>query len=211
MTVKVVDASNDGWYSDLAQGIVYAVDNGARIINLSVGGGPASPTLQAAVDYAHARGALAVAASGNWGGPVLYPGACEHVLTVSATEQDDDIRHDVSHGPEVDVAAPGTTIYSTGWSGSCPSGYCYLSGTSAATPHVAGLAALIWSARPDLTSVQVMEVITATAVDVNELTQPGWDEYAGWGRIDAGEAISVALTLPLMGPAIYLPLIRHNR
>jgi hypothetical protein len=66
-----------------------------------------------------------------------------------------------------------------------------------ATPHVAGLAALIWSARADLTGVQVAEVITTTAVDVNEGTQPGWDEYAGWGRIEAGGAVSEALSLPV--------------
>jgi subtilisin family serine protease len=197
MVVKVLDAVGDGWYSDLAQGIVYAVDNGARIINLSLGGAPHSDLLQWAVNYAHDRGALLVAASGNGVGGVLYPGACEHVMTVSATDQDDDLRSDSRHGPQVDVAAPGTAIYSTGWSGSCPSGYCYMSGTSMATPHASGLAALIWSARPDLASLQVTSAITATAVDVNGHVEPGWDEYVGWGRIDAGEAISEALSLPV--------------
>jgi len=196
MAVKALDSSGNGYYSDLAQGIVYAVDNGARIINLSLGGEPESLTLQMAVDYAHARGALMVAAAGNYGGPVLYPGACEQVLTVSGSNQDDSIRQDASHGPEVEVAAPGTSIYSTQWSLRCPSGYCTMSGTSTATPHVAGLAALAWSVRPDLTSAQVTQVITTTASDVNGSTLPGRDEYMGWGRIEAGRAISVALSLP---------------
>ncbi len=193
MPVKVLDASGDGWYSDLAQGIIYAVDNGARIINLSVGGEPPSQTLQRAVDYAHARGALTVAAAGNEDVSVLYPGACDRVLAVSATDPDDHVWPDSCQGPEVDVAAPGTHIYSTGLSGR----YHYLYGTSMATPHVAGLATLIWSARSDLTNVQVAEVITATAVDVNEHAQPGWDAYAGWGRIEASSAISAAQRLPL--------------
>jgi subtilisin family serine protease len=200
MTVKVVDVDTGGWYSDLAQGIVYAVDNGARIINLSLGAPWPSETLQAAVDYAHARGVVLVAASGSNGGAVLYPGACEHVLAVAATDQSDDWVPLSNYGPEVDVAAPGAYIYSTGWagaSGGCATGYCYKSGTSMATPHIAGLTALIWSARPDLASVQVMGVVTATAVDVNEHTLPGRDEYVGWGRIEASGSISAARDLPV--------------
>jgi len=149
MTVKVLDQYGTGWYSDIARGIVYAVDNGAGIINLSVGGEPPSETLQDAVDYAHAHGVLVVAAAGNDGGAVLYPAACEHVLAVAATDQSDAPAGFSNHGPQVDVAAPGVDIYSTWpWRG----GYFTKSGTSMAAPHVAGLAALIWSARPDLRS-----------------------------------------------------------
>jgi subtilisin family serine protease len=197
MSIKVIRADNTGTYSDLAEGIIYAVDNGARVINLSIGGEPPSGVLQAAVDYAHDRGALLVAAAGNTDGDVLYPGASEHALAVSATEPDDDIWPDSCQGPEMDVAAPGAAIYSTGWSSGSTSHYHYLWGSSMATPHVAGLAALIWSARPDLTNVQVTEAITSTAVDVNEPMLPGWDAYAGWGRIEASEAMGAAQGLPL--------------
>lgn len=190
MVVKVLDANGDGWYSDLAQGIIYAVDNGAQVINLSLGGTPSSQTLQEAVNYAHERGVLVVAASGNTGGAVLYPAACEHVLGVAATDQDDGVWYRSNRGPQVDVAAPGVGIYSAGWIGECASGYCRKSGTSMATPHVSGLAALAWSARPDLTAVRVTEVITATALDTNADVYPGRDEYLGWGRIDAGRALS---------------------
>jgi len=206
MTVKVLDQYGNGWYSDLAQGIVYAVDNGARVINISAGGKPSSQMLQEAVDYAHARGALVVAAAGNDGGAVLYPAACEGALAVAATDQNDLRASFSNHGPQVDVAAPGVSIYSTWYRGN----YFIRSGTSMATPHVAGLAALIWSARPHLTSLQVSEIITATASDVNSgtLQLPGWDEYLGWGRIDAARALSATIQMPT-GRYLYLPLILH--
>jgi thermitase len=197
MAVKVLDEQGDGWYSDVVQGIIYAVDNGAQVINLSFGGTSPSQALQEAVNYAHAHGVLVVAASGNDGGPVLYPAACEHVLSVTATDQDDNRASFSNYGPEVDVAAPGVSIYSTGWPGDgradCTNGYCRKSGTSAATPHVAGLAALMWSARPDLTVAQVTGIITSTAADVNTGTLTGWDEFLGWGRIEAGRALSTTI------------------
>ena len=190
LTVKVLDQYGNGWYSDVAQGIVYAVDNGAQVINLSLGGTPSSETLQEAVDYARAHGVLVVAATGNNGGAVLYPAACEHVLSVAATDQSDTRASFSNHGPQVDVAAPGVGIYSTWpWAG----GYFVKSGTSMAAPHVSGLAALIMSARPDLAMARVTEIITTTATDVNGGDLLGWDEYLGWGRIEAGQALSAAI------------------
>jgi subtilisin family serine protease len=186
MAIKVLDQYGTGWYFDIAQGIVYAVDNGAQIINLSLGGRPPSEALQAAVDYAYAKGVLVVAASGNDGGPVLYPAACERALAVAATDADDVRPSFSNYGPQVDLAAPGTTIYST-WP--WREGYWAQSGTSMATPHVAGLAALIWSVYPELSVIETSETITSTARDVNENSLPGWDEYLGWGRIDAGRAL----------------------
>ena len=202
MTVKVLDQYGNGWYSDLAQGIVYAVDNGAQIINLSLGGEPASQTLQEAVNYAQAHRVLVVAAAGNDGGAVLYPAACQHVLAVAATNEDDERASFSNHGPETDVAAPGTDIYSTWYRGN----YFTDSGTSMAAPHVSGLAALIWSARPDMSVAQVTEIITSTTADVNggTGTLPGWDEYLGWGRIEAGQALSATMSAP---QPYYLPVI----
>jgi subtilisin family serine protease len=183
MTIKVLDQYGLGWYSDIAQGIVYAVDNGARIVNLSLGGVTSSQTLQDAADYAHERGVLVVAAAGNDGGDVLYPAACEHVLAVAATDPNDQHPSFSNHGPEVDVAAPGVDIYST-WP--WLDGYWTKSGTSMAAPHVSGAAALLWSTEPNWTPEQVTEVITNTARDVDV---PGWDEYTGWGRIDVWSAL----------------------
>jgi len=198
MPVKVLDEYGDGWYSDVIAGIVYATDNGADIINLSLGGEENSEALQDAVDYGHAEGVLLMAATGNTGKPVFYPAACDHVLGVGATDVND-VRPEFSnYGPGIDVAAPGVSIYST-WP--WLDGYWHKSGTSMAAPHVAGLAALIWSARPELSNDRVAWVISETA---NDLGAPGWDEYYGWGRIDAHRALLSAsqfkLYVPFLSP-----------
>lgn len=197
MPVKVLDQYGEGWYSDVIAGIVYATDNGADIINLSLGGEASSQSLQEAADYSHAEGVLLIAATGNIGGPVFYPAACDHVLSVGATDVDDRRPGFSNHGPEMDVAAPGVAIYSTWpWLG----GYWYQSGTSAAAPHVAGLAALIWSVRPDLANDQVAQVISQTARD---LGTPGWDEFYGWGRIDAYQALLSVASFKIYLPSVY--------
>ena len=182
--VKVLDGAGNGWSSDVAAGIVYAANARARIINLSIGGPAESATLCAAADYAYRQGCLLVAATGNTGGPVLYPAACDHVLAVAATDSADHRPGFSNLGPEVDVAAPGVDIYST-WSRW--SGYTSMSGTSMAASHVSGLAALIWSHWPAMSSDALTTQITQTATD---LGATGWDEYTGWGRIDAARAIA---------------------
>ena len=190
MTVKVLDQYGLGWYFDIARGIVYAVDNGARVINLSLGGTAPSETLQAAADYAREKGALLVAATGNSGGRVLYPAACERVIAVAATDRTDQHPTFSNYGPQVDVAAPGVDIYSTWYR---RDGYFSQSGTSMATPHVSGLAALIWSERPTWSPEQIDDTLMRTALDVQA---PGWDPYSGWGRIDAHLAM-LSLSQPL--------------
>jgi subtilisin family serine protease len=197
MPVKVLDEYGEGWYSDVIAGIVYATDNGADIINLSLGGEASSQAMQEAVDYSHARGVLLIAATGNNSGPVLYPAACNHVLGVGATDVEDRRWRFSNYGPEIDVVAPGDEIYST-WP--WRDGYFYQSGTSVATPHVAGLAALIWSVRPDLANDQVAQVITQTACDLGE---PGWDEFYGWGRIDAYQALLSVTRFKLYLPSVF--------
>ncbi len=198
MPVKVLDEYGDGWYSDVIAGIVYATDNGADVVNLSLGGEESSQALQEAVDYSHAQGVLLIAATGNTGGAVLYPAACDHVLGVGATDVNDVRPGFSNYGPETDVVAPGVSIYST-WPRL--DGYWRKSGTSMAAPHAAGLAALIWSARPDLSNDQVAQAISRTALD---LGAPGWDEFYGWGRIDAYRALlSVGhfkLYVPFLSP-----------
>ena len=185
MPVKVLGSDGEGWYDDIVRGILYAADNGARIINLSLGGPDPFPPLQEALAYARARGALSVAATGNKSEPVYYPAAYPEAMAVAATDSSDARGSFSNYGPAVSVAAPGVGVEST-----LPGGqYGLLTGTSVAAPHVAGLAALIWSLHPDYSASQVQRTIELSASDVNAAALPGRDHQLGWGRIDAGRAV----------------------
>jgi thermitase len=181
MIVKVLDEYGDGYYYDIAAGIVYAADNGAKVINLSLGGESPSQVLQDAVNYAYGKGALVVAAAGNNGGAVFYPAACDNAIAVAATDANDQRASFSNQGPEVDIAAPGESILST-WP--LPYLYYYKRGTSMAAPHVSGAAALLWSWRPDWSNALVQERLQTQADDVNSDLYPGVDPYLGWGRLN---------------------------
>jgi subtilisin family serine protease len=195
MVVKVLDHEGDGYYSEVANGLVYATDNGARIANLSLGGPEKSQIMEDAIDYANAHDTVVIAAAGNAGSAVLYPAAYAGAVAVAATNQDDQRLSFSCYGPEIDLAAPGSAIYST----CLGNRYCYMSGTSMAAPHVAGLAALLRSQRPDYTGAQVTQQLRSSAQDVGS---PGWDEYTGWGRIDAPRTLSTTHA----SHTIYLPI-----
>lgn len=148
MPVKVLNADGFGTTADVADGIRWAADHGADVINLSLGGPRNSKVLQKAVDHALAKGAVIVAAAGNSGGSVGYPGASEGVIGVSATDPDDKIAKFSSRGNGVDIGAPGVsvmqqTICNKGRN-KCES-FAAWNGTSMASPHVAGAAALLVS------------------------------------------------------------------
>lgn len=192
MPVKVLDDQGDGYYSDVAEGILWACDHGAEIINLSLGGSEPSSTLQDAVEEAHDDGCLMVAAAGNGGGyGVDYPGRYPETIAVAATDQSDSRASFSDYGSQIDVAAPGVAIYSTLWDNT----YGWKDGTSMAAPHVSGLAALVWSMCPNLTNAEVQDVIENTADD---LGPPGWDIYYGWGRINALAAVEAAEPPPTL-------------
>ncbi len=215
MIVKVLDGEGEGYYYDIAQGMRYAADHGAQVINLSLGGEPASQLLQDAVDYAHQRGVLLVAAAGNDGGQVLYPARYDSVMAVAATDNDDQRVRFSNHGAEVDIAAPGVGILST-WP--WLDGYHSKRGTSMAAAHVSGAAALLWSWLPDLTNEQVQRRLESHSDDINEETYPGHDRYLGWGRLNVYRAIAGLPPgpTPTPTPTIYryyllLPLFMTSR
>jgi len=198
LPVKVLDEWGSGWYSDIAAGIIYAADNGAQIINLSLGGEQPSDLLSSAVDYAHNHGALVIAATGNSGEAVLYPAAYDPVLAVSATDEND-LRPAFSNfGPQVDLAAPGTNIYSTWYR----TNYLTKSGTSMATPHVSGAAALLWSLKPNLDADAIANALMHSSLDIEPA---GVDDFTGWGRLSAKMAVDY-----LIRTEIFLPVISKH-
>ena len=141
MNVKVADDKGRCQASTVAEGIVWAVDNGAKVINISIELKDSSPELQEAVDYAWNQGAVIIAAAGNDCSELpVYPAYYENCIAVAATNQDDKLAPLSNHGDWVDVAAPGFNIYSTVPDDS----YDYKSGTSSATAYVSGLAALLF-------------------------------------------------------------------
>ena len=189
--VKVLDGNGSGALSWVAAGIDWAVANGMQVINMSLGATMTSQALSDAVAAAHAAGVVVVSAAGNSGccNTVAYPARLPGSMAVGAVDAADVIASFSSTGPEVDVVAPGVAIRAPVPTGSCalcdPSGYKVLNGTSMATPHVAGVAALLVSR--DREAWEVWNLITGTAVD---LGAPGFDNSYGHGRVSAPAAVN---------------------
>jgi subtilisin family serine protease len=209
LAVKVLGADGSGLTSWVADGIQYAAYWGAAfgkrtVINLSLGSPYPSSVLADAVAYAQGQGALIVAAAGNNGlDQLFYPAAYPGVIGVAATDSSDQRASFSNSGSHVDIAAPGVSILSTKWSW-----YYYKSGTSMATPHVAGVAGLVWSARPALTASQVCGALLRTAMD---LGTSGRDDIYGYGRLNAEAAVRGVVPPPPGPPPgpyrVYLPLV----
>lgn len=198
LPVKVVDSSGFASYSCVAEGIKYAVDRGARVINLSIAGDVPSATLQSAIDYAWSNNVVVVAAAGNNGNTNLqYPAACAHVVGVSATEPDDSLATFSSYGSFVAFSAPGDNIWTTQRDLSNP--YGAWRGTSFASPIVASAVALIAAANPTLSNTRIVSILQTAADD---LGVPGYDPTFGFGRVNVFRAVALASSEPgaVVGP-----------
>lgn len=197
LPVKVLDASGSGWTSDIAAGVTFAADNGARVINLSLGGPGKSSTLKRAIAYAAKKGVVIVAAAGNEATSApSYPAAYADVLSVSALDRSG-LANFSNFGTNVDVAAPGVSIRTI----SGPDTYGDFSGTSASAPFVTGLAALVVGRNPTLSAGAVSKIVTSTADD---LGKAGWDASFGWGRIDVAAALRATAPLDRTAPVASL-------
>jgi len=193
-SVKVLDDRGSGSSDVVAAGIDWAATNGMNVASLSLGSSTPSDVIRIAGENAYAAGVLLIAASGNDGAEVGYPAAFPEFMAVGATDQSDQIASFSNFGPELEISAPGVDIMSTiptYFNGHGPfeptAPYDTLSGTSMATPHVSGVAGLIFGADPSLTNVEVRNILTSTAED---LGASGWDEYFGYGIVDAEAAIN---------------------
>ncbi|MHA1245737.1 MAG: S8 family serine peptidase [Candidatus Thorarchaeota archaeon] len=191
--VRVLDNWGSGYTSDIIAGIDWAIDNGMDVISMSLGGGDYDQAFDDAVDRAYNAGIVVVAASGNDGkGTISYPAAYDNAIAVGAIDSDHNLADFSNYGPEQEVVAPGVDIYSTmptytvtlnyWFMGGYSQNYDRMSGTSMATPMVAGVVALILSANPDLTPPEVRDILHTTSVD---LGSAGWDQYFGYGEVNA--------------------------
>ncbi len=199
MPIKAMDQAGEGEDSVIADGIIWAVDNGAKIINLSIGSEAQSKILDEALQYATDKGCLLVGASGNkkdakevqsipirgtTTDTVAFPGADPNVLAVSAVDRYDRITDFSLLGPEVRLSAPGNKVLTTFWS-ETDTGLAYSTGTSIAAPMVSASAALLWSKYPDLTAQDIEQALLSSASDLGARGQD--DEY-GFGRLDVYRA-----------------------
>jgi subtilisin family serine protease len=223
--LKVLGASGSGDYSGLIAALGWAVDHHIDVVNISLGGHDASPALQAAVTAAYNGGVTMVAASGNvvtfqdllYGCPVAYPAAYNELIAVSYTGSTDQLTGYSCTGPQVDLAAPGDQIPSTVPVGTCmfcsPNGYAFESGTSMASPHVAGVAALLVSygiADSNGNGIVADDIkaqlcATAKTASYPARTDSRYPNWYGCGIVDAANAL-LTNPPPHGGPVNHPPL-----
>jgi serine protease len=209
MPVKVLNDSGSGSFADIADGVVYAVDNGAEVINMSLGinaryNVQTDPVMDPALDYAYANGVTVVVSSGNDGSRknVSYPAIHPTTIAVGATDYNDNVTRYSNKGKGLDLVAPGgdttrdrnndgyvdgvlqETVINGVWA------YYFFQGTSMASPHVAAVAAMLISAAPvddPPTPDEVYVALTTTTVDLND---PGYDKTSGYGLVQAYNALA---------------------
>jgi len=181
--VKALDRRGSGYLSDVIEGLDWAIQNNMQVVNMSLGTTSDIQSFSEAVQRVNSAGIVQVAAAGNDGKAVNYPAAYPEVIAVSATDQTDTIASWSSRGAEIDLAAPGVSIYSTYKN----SAYKTLSGTSMASPHVAGAAALVLTVCETCNPAEVQQRLESTAED---LGISGKDNLYGSGLVDVQKAVT---------------------
>ena len=194
LPVKVLDQNNSGTDWNLVQGIQYAVDQGARVLSMSLINYPESNALSDALRYAREHGVVLVACAGNKGAgdaDVSWPGASPLCITVGATDSSDQRAAFSGTGQALDVMAPGDKVLTVSLDRSDTTNT--FSGCSAATPVAAGVVSLLLAADPTLTPEEVQEVLQRGADDEigGPDDKPGWDPSYGWGRVNARRSLSL--------------------
>lgn len=199
MPLLVLGTDGRGTYADMIEAVIFAADNGAKVINMSLGGGDYSYSMQLAVNHAWDSGAIIIASAGN-GGDIWpnYPASLRYVMSVSATDSFDNIASFSSFGNRVDITAPGVGIYTA----TRDNNYVSWNGTSLSCPMVSGLAGLIWSIDPNLTNAQVTALIEQSADDLGDI---GHDQYFGHGIINVyNTLVKAELVLPYVDTTVPL-------
>ncbi len=202
MPIKVLSAEGSGTTASIAQGIHWATDHGADVINMSLGGGRYNSMMAKAVKYAHDKGVVVVCASGNSArGTVSYPAAYPGAIAVAATQKDERVTFYSNWGKEITIAAPGGNTREDKTGGVLQNSivegrddYYYFMGTSMASPHIAGVAALIVSEGIKRQPDKVRQILVETARDPIDMDKKP-DDYAdhyGAGIVDADKALEKA-------------------
>ena len=184
LNLRAFDPSGYGEEDDVAAAILYAVQMGARVINMSFGDDAFSLVLRDVISFAYSQGVVLVGSSGNSGSTSPhYPSGYSEVISVGNSTSEDYVASNSNYGSTLDLVAPGSSIITT----SRNNNYAVISGTSAATPHVAGAAALILSIQ-NFTNEEVKQIIKSTTDDIYK---PGWDLRSGAGRLNLYRAVTV--------------------
>jgi serine protease len=205
MPIKVLGKDGSGSDTTVANGIQFAADNGAKVINMSLGGPSPSRTLENAVKYAYNKGVTIVASAGNDGKEGIgYPAAYKECIAVGATRYDEKTTYYSNYGSEIDIVAPGGDVtvdqngdgygdgvfqqtFNPDTKDPTDFGFWFFQGTSMAAPHVSGVSALVIAKFGDIGPDNVRQKLQTTAEDHGAA---GWDKYYGWGIVDAYKALS---------------------
>jgi len=194
MPVKVLSDDGYGDFDDIVNGVIWASDNGAHVISMSLGGGGYVSSFDNAIDYAHNNGTVVISASGNDNGSISYPAAYENSIAVGAMSPCNERKSPSScdgenywgsnYGNGLDFVAPGVRIHSATTGGGYITNF---NGTSSACPHAAGVAGLLYSVAPGMPPAEIRLAMQINSIDIGSL---GYDNQTGWGRLNAYNAVS---------------------